>query len=633
MTFNKLIATSKNIFLKIFLIIIGLSLGIAGLSGIFTGRDPYVAKVANHPILIHEFARAKEIEIERIKSILGEAPSDEILKSFNVDKIVLARLVDKKLFDLEVESLGLEISDKLVSQHIKNTAVFSDDNGKFDKNLFDRILSANGLTETKYFALVKKEIAENYLHEIITDHVIQNPLIEKQMVKYVSEEAKFNLVIVNNLPKTYPTEDKEIEDYLKKNEKDFSTKEFRRIKYFSLSYDNVSNDYSSSEEEMKNFYDDNIDSYSSPLTRDIYNLVFESEKTAIEARQLLSKSADFAKDGIKLSGQKTLQEVELKSVTIQSFDKELSQEIFKLKENEISQPLKSDFGYHLIKIAKEYPEHSKAFEEVKSDIKKRLLWERKEKDFSELMQNIEDELASGAAIEEMATKYHLKLQITNFVSKEGFYVNGTEFIKPDLDNFLEVAFSAPLGKDSSLISSKNGTIYFATRCDENIPSKLKDLKEVRNEILDRINLKKSDEDSAKSINMIYEEIKDGTNLSAEQIKGKYKERGFKAQVSEDFSTSRFPGKNSEIPEDILNTIFKLNAGQISKPIKIDAKKYALIKINSFKFPEKIPANLEQDLRKQIRESFSQAIREEMIDHLYKKYTVQMNENFLRNNLQ
>jgi hypothetical protein len=161
-----------------------------------------------------------------------------------------------------------------------------------------------------------------------------------------------------------------------------------------------------------------------------------------------------------------------------------------------------------------------------------------------------------------------------------------------------------------------------------MPSKLKELKEVKSEILDKINLQKSDQDSAKSINMIYEEMKDNRNLSAEEIKAKYKDKGFKAQVSEDFSSTRFPGKDSKIPADVLNKIFSLNAGQISKPIKIDERKYAIIKLNEYIFPNKVPGDIEQDIRKQIKENFIQGMREEMMDYLYKKYTVKMNEEFI-----
>lgn len=150
------------------------------------------------------------------------------------------------------------------------------------------------------------------------------------------------------------------------------------------------------DEEVLEYYEQNKDGFTEKEQVHLYNILLETEKEAQDVLEQLEAGGDFGEIAIeKSAGPSATQGGDLGYLTRGTIIPEIEEVVFALELEELSEVIKTDFGFHILKITEKKPETVKALEEVKEDIIQTLLPDKQKEAF----ENFLEELKSKSEIE------------------------------------------------------------------------------------------------------------------------------------------------------------------------------------------------------------------------------------------
>ena len=185
-----------------------------------------------------------------------------------------------------------------------------------------------------------------------------------------------------------PTE-QEITDYYQQNQDDYKTAEQVAIEYIEISLEKLALEQEPDDQQLLDFYEEQKDTFTTDERRKISHILFVESDTALaeanDARKRLN-SEDFAALAKELSDDKLSAENggDLGLIAVGDMQKGFEDAVFALQEGEISQPVKTEFGYHLIKVTELTLGVVQAFDEVKDKVKSAYQRSQAENAFFEL---------------------------------------------------------------------------------------------------------------------------------------------------------------------------------------------------------------------------------------------------------
>jgi len=239
-----------------------------------------------------------------------------------------------------------------------------------------------------------KDVIQKLKDQAFSDLVLQKLLwqeAEKKKIKVSKEEIDADL---NHIKESQSQEGEDgYEKFLEKaglNEKQLREQIKTQQLYWKL-YNEVTSNVKVSEEEIRNFYDDNLDTFKEHGGIQIYHILVGSETEAEDILAKLNQGEDFSKLASEYStcpSKENGGDLGLVNETT-GFIKEFKEAALRLEPGEITeQPVKTEFGYHIIKAGEKKEERTKAFEEVKNEIMLSLQQEKKYQVFNEYLENL-----------------------------------------------------------------------------------------------------------------------------------------------------------------------------------------------------------------------------------------------------
>ena len=228
---GKIRKLSNNLITKIFLGILILVFASFGLSGLRTSKDSIVSIDGKSAVSLNEFLRVRK----NMANSLARAYPDIDLKSLNINQLALNELVKSKLLYLEMEKLGIMISDDVVVEYIRSNKMFYNKAGEFDKDLFKRILASNNIREEDYIKDLKISIGATFLIRHMEDFPVPD-LVVNQFYNYDHQERNIDLFVIDKInSEKIAVSDKEVEVFYDINKAKFYEPEFRELEYIVIS--------------------------------------------------------------------------------------------------------------------------------------------------------------------------------------------------------------------------------------------------------------------------------------------------------------------------------------------------------------------------------------------------------------
>ena len=390
---------SQSRIAKVFLAIVALSfIAFFGGGSWFRPHDPnaVVAEVGNLSIGRYELAEKVQQQAQRLMAKTGESLTQEEILKTELPQIILSQLIQDILFNLEVEHLGLTVSDETLRQQIQSLKVFQNDKGIFDRGLFAQVLHANGLSEDTFIDEVRHELTrEQLINAIMVGAYLPDDIIDRLFdAEYQYRQAVMLIISPKEMPWPQPASNDVLEAFYKKHQKEFKTPELRTMTALVIDPTDIAKEIPITDEEVRATYEAKAETFQKKPLDKIRPLVIAEAQKEKAMEKIFQMTQDLDD---KIAGGGTLEElaptvkgaelVKLNGVDAKGLDrmgalasqlpknKELAQEIlqtaFSLEETSDSPFSQARNGaYYMVRVDTVSPASFQPFPEIKDRVLK-----------------------------------------------------------------------------------------------------------------------------------------------------------------------------------------------------------------------------------------------------------------------
>ncbi|EPR31024.1 PpiC-type peptidyl-prolyl cis-trans isomerase [Alkalidesulfovibrio alkalitolerans DSM 16529] len=395
-------------------------------------RTSVVAYVDDMPITVGQYKERHDQELERIRMQFGEV-SSEVLGQIDFRRQVLEQLVDQRLMERAAAKAGIVVSDAQVRDAIFSITAFHDETGRFNKDVYNRLLLGQHMTPSQFEESVRQSlVAQNFVRHVAGAAVVTESEA-KDMFTFAREQARAEYVLFPADAEREGIEvtDEEAQAFYTENEAAFATPAVAAIAYVEFTPESLAKPDQVSTEEARAFYDAAPERFGQEemvRARHIL-LTLDANASAEEEAAVLKKITDLRAriknlDDFAATAQRSSQCPSApgggdlgwfgRGAMVEPFEKAA----FSLAPGVVSEPVRTRFGYHLIMIEEKREAGIPAFEEVRDEIARQLAEDKAEARIPDLLDEALARLASGEKLATVADQLGLPLRETEPFSRD-----------------------------------------------------------------------------------------------------------------------------------------------------------------------------------------------------------------------
>ena len=446
---------SKSFLFKIFFGIIILGFAAWGVGDVTGNKLSPVFKTENHEItyqdIIDDFNKARI-------TTSGLMDTKSAVKNGVLNNVLIQNKIET-LVNEETHNLDLIVAREFLKKKILDNEMFRDNekNGIFSEKKFKTILSNNNLSEDEYLSKLETDI----LNDKILDPIKSFKKYDSEFSKKFLKWQKRNLNLVYTFTSFLSNKDikpltkKQKQDYYLKNKDKYIIPKVRNLSYLSFEPKMFEELINITPEQVEQSYNARIDEFNIPSSRNYYQIIFKNKNSAQDFYKKILKSNNFIDEAKKLNYK--INDIKFVKVTQDDLPKSISDVIFNEYSNKIISPIKTNFGYHVIKITKINKKRIKTLDQVYSSLEKDL-----KKSFSvdklyEQIDKINDLVFSGSTLEEISKIFkNLEIKKLKKISTKGYTYSSDRPIKTNIENnFLNKIWDLEINELSELLEINN----------------------------------------------------------------------------------------------------------------------------------------------------------------------------------
>lgn len=396
-----------------------------------TGAD-VVASVGGSNIGAQEFQQALREQQERMRPALGGNVDPALLDNPEMRMAVLQGLVNQRLMALHAQKSRLSVSDQQLAQFIASAPSLQE-NGKFSPERYRMLVASQGLSKEAFEARVRQDLAMQqallavgaaHPGRIGADRWLAAQLEEREIAEAVLRPDAYAAKV-----KLAPDA---IKTFYEANRKQFELPEQVRAEFVVLSLDKLAAEVAPAEEEIRAYYQSHPERYRQGEERRASHILLMAPKDGddkaarAKAEELLAQLRKTPGDFEKLAKQHSQDPGSAanggdlnwfgRGMMVPPFE----QATFALKENQISDLVRSDFGYHIIKLTGVRGERPRPFEQVRAEIAAELKRQAASKTYAEAAEGFANTVYEQAdSLQPAADKYKLTIQRSEWIARGG----------------------------------------------------------------------------------------------------------------------------------------------------------------------------------------------------------------------
>ncbi len=496
---------------------------------------------------------------ERLASVFG----GRIPEAFNDENTLkeqsLSQIIDEKVLENYIQDKGYRVGDARVLENIRSMQVFQQD-GKFNKEQYQNQLASQGYSAALFEQELRRSQEMEQLNLAIRTSAFMIPVELEQFNNLKNQQRKLRTLTFKNQPDSIEVSDAQVSDYYNEQSAGFMDPAKVKLDYIELSLSSIKKSIEISEDKIQERYEqlrdqlttaelrtashilltvgegDNEDEVKNKIN-DLKNRISQGEDFSTLAREF-SQDPGSAEDGGDLG------EVERGSMV-----KPFETALFDLHVNQVSEPVKTKFGWHIIKLNGLSGGETQSFEQARNEIEQELKSDLAESQIYDLAENLasigyEEPDSLFSASEQL----DLKIQTTDwFTQDRGEGLAGQQKIR-------QIAFSDDVlnqNRNSETIELDDNRIVIV-HLNEHKPAAKKSLESVTDSIIKTLKKKAGRELAKTEGEKVLTDLQQGDNTLDKAASN------FSLEVADLGFVDR---SNTTVKRDVLNAAFTL-----SKPV-------------------------------------------------------------------
>ena len=574
-----------------------------------------MAVVNDEIISIAEYRRAYNNLIDQYRQRFGSSLNDGMIEMLNIKKQALDQLIDRTIVLQEAKKLNLQVSDAEVAESIMSTEIFQN-NGSFDNRRYQSILAQVHLTPEEFEADQKNVLLGEKLTRIIMGAAKVSEAEARHW--YDWQNASVNIDYVLFEPSRYndinPSAE-EIAAYFADQKESYKTDPMVKARYVVFDPDAYREQVSVDEDEITDYYDTNINEFKTEKTVEARHILIKLDPEANEAADVAAKTKAEEVSKLAKGGQDFAELAKIYSegptkdrggylgkFQQSQMVKPFADKAFSMATGEISEPVKTQFGWHVIKVESVEDASTQTIEQSRESIIKtltlrkarNLAYDKAEQFYERCFEK--DDLVNNAKILELAV-----------IETGAFNHQGPDALGADKGTFATAAFALQTDEISDI--QDIGGRYYLIQPTETIDAAVPEMEAIKGRVKEDL-IKKMQADKARE---------DATAMSADLRAGKALEESAAGRGVGVKQTGLFT-RNAAIPEigsdpKFTQAAFQLpSAGSTSDgPVQGNAGFY-LLRLSERKIPAADGFESEKDdIRSMLLQQKQRTVIQDWID--------------------
>lgn len=406
-------AAGKNTVSKTFVwILMGLLfVGLAGFGATsLTGTIRTVAQVGDESVSVDAYVRELQREIRAVEAQTGEPLQMAQARALGLEQLALSRLTALAALDNEVNQLGLSIGDENLQAEIVSIPAFQGVNGTFDREAYRFQLDQIGMTDSEFEADLRKESARTIVQGAVVSGVQMPDILTDALTEYIGARRSFTVATLGpdalSTPVGEPTED-QVQTFYDENTEQFTLPRTKQLTYALLSPDMIVDTIDVDQEALRDLYDQRLSEYQQPERRLVERLNFPDEQAANDAKAQLEVGGTTFEQLVR-DRELELSDIDLGDVTRDDLG-DAADAVFDADLDAVVGPLPSVFGPALFRINGSLAASNVPFEDAEPTLRAELAANRARRAIEAQSEDINDMLAGGATLEELANETDMQL--------------------------------------------------------------------------------------------------------------------------------------------------------------------------------------------------------------------------------
>jgi peptidyl-prolyl cis-trans isomerase D len=470
-----------------------------GIGSFRAERGNVLAEINGSPLLLEDFQRIYRLTLDNIRR---ENPgiTVEDLERMNLRGQIFNQMVSMHLLQQEAARLNVTVSAQELRQAITQLPAFQGEDQRFDPELYRALLSSHNLTPAQFEADFRSDLIMGKIQEFITLPAYVSEAEVRGYFRYAREQVVVEYLAFpwTHKLRQFTIPDADIESYYQANLESFKIPARIQIKYLKLNPTALARPENVSQEEIAAYYTANIQAYSKPEQVQAGHILLKVAPDASEAEEATAREK-------LLALLMRLQEGESFSTLAGKYSEDVSaaqggdlgwfgrgemvlefeEAAFALQPGEISNPVRTVFGWHLIKVVDRHEARTAPLEEVATAIRTHLAEEHALETLPETLDTALEQIIIGSPLEEIGRKLNLPVQKSEFFALDQLPA-GLDLAPEDIAKLFaledgEVSHSPILLPDGYLLTQKIA----------HEPESIRPLEDVRQHIVSRLKLNKA----------------------------------------------------------------------------------------------------------------------------------------------
>ena len=571
-----------------------LALLIVGLAGFgatnLSGTIRTVGHVGDQTISVDTYARALQNEIRGIEAQTGQALPIQQVRALGLDQRVLSQLVTMAALDDEADRLGVSIGDENLHKQILQIPAFQGIDGKFDREAYKFALERANMKESQFETDLRQDSTRALLQSAITSGVKMPAALTDAMVAYVGARRSFTWALLDDstlaTPLAEPSEE-DLKAHYEAHKDRFMRPETRKISYVQLTPAMMLEKVKIDDAAIQALYDKNRVEYEQPERRLVERLVFANEESANTAKAQIEAGGTTFEQLVTDRGL-TISDVDLGDVTAADLGA-AADAIFAAEIGDVVGPLPSDLGPALFRVNGKLEATSTGLDEVRDELEEELAGTQARRMIEAEVPGVEDMLAGGATLEDLARMKGLELGTIDWTADSG------EGIAAYAD-FDKAAAEAKEGAFPEVKFLDDGGI-FALRLDSIEPPRAKTFEEAREEVV---------ADWTRTATQAALQAQAEQAVTRLAVSGDFAEAGLTPKTETGLMRTAFI---DGLPQDFMTQVFEMNKGDV----RVLPAETGVIVV---RLDDVLPPDQSEDMaqtRKAVSERQSQALAEALFN--------------------
>ncbi len=468
---------------KVLLLLLAASFGLWGVGDIFSGyRDPVVAEVGDRDLHASAFFQQYRQRVSELRRSLGGAVNEDLLRQIRLPEEVLDDMTRRLLIREEATGLGLVAGPEDLGRWIRDQAVFLDNLGQFDRNLFAYAARARGLRQDEFLA----ELGELRTSELLLNAVASGArppdrwLRTLHALEQERRRARAAVFLAADADPPEPASEEDVHTRHREQGDRYQTLRRRDLTFVVLDPDLLKTSLEVTDADLSEAYRQRRDEY------------FEAERRHVrqyfaETREDAERTLTRAREGIGLAAavEESLGDAvtDLGFVTREELDADYAGAVFETAAGAAGGPQETGFGWRVFEVADIRAAQAPSLDDVRDALKDALQTERALDLLYARAETFFDERAGGASLEEAARASGASVVTVADIDAEGRDSTGAPHPAAPDPALLRLGFGASASATPELEEREDGRMV-AVRVDRDVPARAQTLEEAREAIVE-----------------------------------------------------------------------------------------------------------------------------------------------------